>query len=103
MPQSDASYEPPVPIEPAQTRAAFPWERLILSAFFAFIAWCAFWVVLLSAVVMWIMIAVSREVHPQFKSFVTAGARYVGQCLSYILMISDEKPFPLGPLPSGAP
>ena len=96
----DASYEPPTPVQEAAPRS-FPWERLILSVLFAVIAWTAFWALLLLAAIMWILIAVSREPHPEFRRFVSAGAKYVGQCLSYVLTLSDDKPFPLGPLPKG--
>lgn len=100
MPQSDASIEPPVPTTQEVPARSFPWERLILSVFYAAIAWFAFWGLLLLAVVMWVLVAVSREPHPEFRRFVSAGARYVGQCLAYVLTISDDKPFPLGPLPT---
>jgi hypothetical protein len=49
---------------------------------------------------MWVLIAVSREPHLEFKRFVSIGAKYVGQCLAYVLTISNDKPFPLGPLPT---
>lgn len=99
MPQQDAAYEPPVPTPSAQARA-FPWERLLLSVFYGMIASFAVSGLLLLAVVMWVLIAVSREPHPEFKRFVGIGAKYVGQCLAYVLTISDDKPFPLGPFPT---
>ena len=99
MSQPDAAYEPPVPGQDLQVKS-FPWERLLLSVLFAAIAWFAFWGLLFLAVIMWVLIAVSREPHLEFKRFVSIGARYVGQCLAYVLTISNDKPFPLGPLPS---
>ena len=104
MPETDASYdaagEPRHDVTPTE-RAPFPWPRFFLSLLFAVLGWFAFWITLALAVVMWILIAVSREPHPEFKSVVAISARYVAQCLSYVLMLSDEKPFPLGPLPRG--
>lgn len=102
MTQSDASFEPPVPTKEVPARS-FPWERLLFSLFYAAIAWFAFWALLLAAIVVWVLIAVSREPHPEFRRFISAGARYLGQCIAYVLTVSDEKPFPLGPLPKGEP
>ena len=99
MPQPDAAYEPPAPNQEVQVRS-FPWERLLLSVFFGIIAWFAFWGLLFLAIVMWVLIAVSREPHPEFRRFVSVGAKYVGQCLAYVLTISNDKPFPLGPFPT---
>ena len=99
MSQSDAAYEPPVPSQEVKAKS-FPWDRLFLSLLFGVIAWFAFWGTLFLAVIMWVLIAVSREPHHEFKRFVAIGAKYVGQCLAYVLTISDDKPFPLGPLPS---
>ena len=103
MNQSDASYSAPDDDAPraAPDRAPFPWQRFLLSLGFAFLGWVAFWLTIVLAIIMWVLIAVSREAHPDFKQFVNACARYVWQCLAYVVMLSDEKPFPLGPLPRG--
>jgi len=102
MSNTDASYNPePTPQDAPAKRADFPWQRLLLSVGYAFLAWMVFWLTLVLAVVLWILVGVSREPHPEFKQFVGGCARYVAQCLSYIVMISDETPFPLGPLPRG--
>lgn len=101
MSQSDASYTPGPNDGPQAIpeRAPFPWTRFFLSLFFAVLAWGAFWFTMLLAIALWVLIAVGREVHPEFKGFVNGAARYVWQCLGYIVMLHDEKPFPLGPLP----
>jgi hypothetical protein len=102
MSNTDASYNPEPPPQAAPTpRADFPWQRLLLSLGFGVLAWMVFWLTLVLAVVLWILVAVSREPHPEFKQFVGGCARYVSQCLAYIVMITDETPFPLGPLPRG--
>lgn len=98
MSQSDATYEPQPSGQEVQPRR-FPWERLFLSVMFAVIAWFAFWGLMLLAVVMWVLVAVNREPHEEFRRFVAVGAKYVGQCLSYVLLISNDKPFPLGAFP----
>jgi hypothetical protein len=104
MPETDASYdasnEPQRDVTKTE-RPAFPWQRFFLSLLFAVLGWFAFWMTIVLAIVMWVLVAVSREPHAEFKAFVTACARYVWQCLAYILLLRDEKPFPLGPLPRG--
>jgi Domain of unknown function (DUF4389) len=106
MPEVDASYdaanEPPRDAAPPVERAPFPWPRFFLSLLFAVIAWFAFWFTILLAVGLWIFIAISRDPHPEFKNIVTVSARYLSHCLAYALLLRDDKPFPLGPLPSGS-
>ncbi len=103
MSQSDASYTgpegtpTPVPVE----RAPFPWQRFLFSVMFAVLGWVAFWLTIVLAVILWVLVAVSREPHPEFKQFVNASARYVWQCLAYVVLLREDKPFPLGPLPRG--
>jgi hypothetical protein len=99
MSQNEASYEQQPPVQAVEVRR-FPWERLLLSVLFAVIGWFAFWGLLFLGVILWVLIAISREPHVEFKRFLAVGAKYVGQCLAYVLTISDEKPFPLGPLPA---
>jgi Domain of unknown function (DUF4389) len=103
MSQPDASYTGPegssTPL-PAE-RPAFPWQRFFFSVMFAVLGWVAFWITIVLAIVLWVLIAVSREPHPEFKQFVNASARYVWQCLAYVVLMREEKPFPLGPLPRG--
>lgn len=102
MTQSDASYnapnEPPRQVEGGAKD--FPWQRLLLSVLFAVLGWMAFWFTIALAVILWVLIAISREPQPDFQRFVAASARYVGQCLSYVAMQREEAPFPLGPWPS---
>lgn len=103
MPDSDASYNPAqdAPRDVPVVRAPFPWQRFFLSLFFAVLGWFAFWMTIVLAIIMWVLVAVSREPHAEFKQFVTMSARYVWQCLAYALLLREEKPFPLGPLPAG--
>lgn len=99
--QSDASYnagnEAPRQVEGARE---FPWQRLLLSVLFGFLGWMAFWFTIVMAVILWILVAISREPQPDFQRFVAACARYVGQCLSYVAMQREDAPFPLGAWPS---
>src|SRR5262245_12846146 len=104
MPETDASYSPQdetprsgAPVD----RLPFPWARFFLSVLFAFCGWFAFWLPIALAAIMWSLVAVSREPHAEFKQFVAMSARYVAHCLAYVVMLTEEKPFPLGPLPRG--
>ena len=103
MSNTDASYNPPENAsQPTQeAHAPFPWQRFLLSVLFGVFAWFAFWFTIVLAIAFWVIVAIRREPHPEFKQFVSGFARYVGQCLAYIVMLTDEKPFPFGPLPRG--
>jgi hypothetical protein len=101
MSNTDASYSAEPPQDTPAKRADFPWQRLLLSLGYALAAWMIFWLTLLLGAALWIFVAISREPHAEFKQFVGACARYVSQCLSYIVMATDETPFPFGPLPRG--
>jgi len=102
MSQTDASYTPPEDAPRVEDkRAPFPWQRFLFSVMFAVLGWFAFWLTIILAIVMWVLVAISSEPHPEFKGFVNACARYVWQCLAYVVLLRDEKPFPLGPLPRG--
>ena len=103
MSQTDASYSGPEPAQqPLPTiRAPFPWQRFLYSVMFAVLGWFACWATIVLAIVMWVLIAISREPHPDFKNIVNVFARYVWQCLAYVVQLREDKPFPLGPLPKG--
>ena len=106
MSNTDAGYTPsngpePIPGQPGAARAPFPVTRLLFSILFAFIGWFAFNAAIIVSVIHWILIAINREPHPEFRQFVKAIVQYVGQTLGYVAWIHDDKPFPFGPLPRG--
>ena len=105
MSNTDAGYTPsngPQPASgPEAHRAPFPVARLLFSILFAVIGWFAFQFAIVVAVVHWILIAINREPHPQFRQFVRAVVQYVAQTLGYVAWMHDDKPFPFGPLPKG--
>ena len=106
MSNTDAGYTPsngpePLPGQDTTQRAPFPVSRLLFSILFAFIGWFAFQVAIVVSVIHWILIAVNREPHPEFRQFVKAVVQYVAQTLGYVAWIHDDKPFPFGPLPRG--
>ncbi|MBP6010633.1 MAG: DUF4389 domain-containing protein [Alphaproteobacteria bacterium] len=100
MSQSDASYSAPQE-EPreVEVKREFPWQRLLLSVGFAFLGWCVFWATIVLAVILWVMMAFNREPQPDLKRIASICAKYVGQCLGYAVLLHDETPFPVGPLP----
>jgi hypothetical protein len=97
---ADASYdnanEPPRQIEGAKE---FPWQRLVMSLLFAFVAYWALIGTLILAAVLWVLTALNRDMQPEFQRFVGSCARYVGQCLAYVAMQREDAPFPVGPWP----
>ncbi|MBL9098869.1 MAG: DUF4389 domain-containing protein [Alphaproteobacteria bacterium] len=101
MPETDASYTAPdeTPRDVTTTKAPFPWERFLLSLLFGVIGWFAFWFTIILAIGLWIFVAVSRDPHPEFKNIVAISAKYLAHCIAYVLMMREDKPFPLGPLP----
>jgi hypothetical protein len=104
MSNTDAGYTPsdgPSPNPSETQRAPFPVSRLLFSILFAFIGWFAFQAAIVVSVIHWILIAVNREPHPEFRQFVRALVQYVAQTLGYVAWIHDDKPFPFGPLPRG--
>ena len=105
MSNTDAGYTPSNGPESTSgqeaQRAPFPVARLLLSILFAVIGWVAFWITMVVSVIHWILIAINREPHPEFRQFVRAVVAYTAQVLGYVAFIHDEKPFPFGPLPKG--
>ena len=102
MSQTDASAGPDPAQQPLPAiRAPFPWERFLFSLGFAVVSWFAFWATILLAIMLWVLIAISREPHQDFKRIVNICARYLGHCLAYVVMLREDKPFPFGPLPKG--
>jgi hypothetical protein len=104
MSNTDAGYTPSNgPESPSgQTqRAPFPVTRLLMSVLFAVITYFAIHVVMFAAVIYWVLIAVNREPHPEFRQVLRALVQYIGQTLGYVAWLHDDKPFPFGPLPKG--
>lgn len=96
----DASYNAPQdPPRQIESKVEFPWQRLLTSIGFGFLAWCAFWVTVVLAIILWVMMAFNREPQPDLKRIASICAKYVGQALGYAVLLHDETPFPVGPLP----
>lgn len=85
------------PVQPA--REAFPIERLLFSIGFAVVAWFVFWVVVLLAVLQFVATAIAGRVNGELKGISRSVILYLAQLISYISLVSDERPFPLGSFP----
>lgn len=104
MSNTDAGYTPsngPEAPSGQTQRAPFPVTRLLMSILFAVITYFAIHVVMFAAVIYWVLIAINREPHPEFRQVLRALVQYVGQTLGYVAWLHDDKPFPFGPLPKG--
>lgn len=92
-------YTPPPP-HPA--RAPFPWARLLYAIGFAVLAWVMFWLlVLVLAPLFFITLAISGKENEELKRISLRALHYLLELLAFISGVSEEKPFPFGPFPSG--
>ena len=81
------------------SRMPFPVVRVFYAFGFAVLAWCAFWVLLLLAVVQFAVILVVGRVNEELKSFSLGLLQYLWELLAFIVFVRDEQPFPIGPFP----
>ena len=93
------SGAPGAPAQPA--REAFPIERLLFSIGFAAVAWFVFWIVVLLAILQFVATAIAGHVNDELKGISRSVVAYLTQLVSYISLVSDERPFPLGSFPKG--
>jgi hypothetical protein len=84
-------------VQPA--RQPFPIERLLYSIGFAIVAWFVFWVAVLLAVLQFVATAASGRVNEELKGISQSVIQYLEQLVSYISLVKDDRPFPLGPFP----
>ena len=91
------SGTPAAPVQAA--RQPFPIERLLYSIIFAIVAWFAFWLVVLLAILQFIATAISGHVNEELKGISQSVIQYLDQLVSYISLVRDDRPFPLGPFP----
>ena len=105
MSNTDAGYTPSngpeVPPGQSAQRAPFPLARMFMSILFAVIAYFAIHATMFAAIIYWVLVAINREPHPEFRQFLRALVQYVGQTLGYVAWVHEETPFPFGPLPKG--
>ena len=86
---------PPAPA----LRQAFPFARLIYAFGFGFVAWVAFWLVLILGVLQFVTLAIMGRPNDELKHFSHNMTLYMQELLGYITLVRDEQPFPIGPFP----
>ena len=79
----------------------FPFTRLLYAIGFAFVAWLVFWLVVFLAALQFVATAVTRHPNDELKHFSLRLTLYMQELLSYITLVRDERPFPIGPFPKG--
>jgi hypothetical protein len=83
----------------ANLREPFPFVRLLFSVLFGIITWFAIWIVLLLAFLQYVTVAIAGEKNDELQEFSRKFATYMKQMFDYMMLASDERPFPFGPFP----
>ena len=89
------------------SRQPFPWERLLYSIFFGFVAYVVFLVLIALSIIQFALAlvqALSSNVkgHPseELRRFNVRLLQYLVELLAYMTFVRDELPFPFGPFPT---
>ena len=100
MSDTSTSHEPSDEV-PVDTAAREPlWLRFLYMIGFAILAHIAFSLTLFLGVVQIVLLASRKNLNEELIGFSRNLISYVGECLSYIVFVRDEKPFPLAKFPS---
>ena len=75
------------------------WARLLFMLGYWMLGCIAFSVAVLFGIVQLVVLWVRGEQHGGLGSSGRLFASYACDCLEYIVFVSNDKPFPLGPLP----
>tara|TARA_R110000824_G_scaffold390760_24_gene588144 strand:+ start:22264 stop:22575 length:312 start_codon:yes stop_codon:yes gene_type:complete len=76
------------------------WVRFLYMLGFGVLAHIAFSLTLFLGVVQIVLLALRKGTNEELMGFSRGLIAYIGQCLGFIVFISNEKPFPLGKFPS---
>lgn len=77
-----------------QSAKSFPWERLAFTVIYAFVAWVAFWLALILAVIGGGLKLFGLSSQENFAGYARRAADYVGEALAYVSGATEKKPFP---------
>lgn len=77
-----------------QSVKSFPWERLAFTAIYAFVAWVAFWLALILALIGGVLKIFGLSSQENFAGYARRTADYVGEALAYVSGATEKKPFP---------
>lgn len=75
------------------------WQRLLYMLGFAFLAYLAFWAILLLSALQFIFVALNSDKNNELAGFTRNLLLYLGEALGFIAFMRDERPFPFGPFP----
>jgi hypothetical protein len=81
-------------------RAPFPFVRVLYAIGFGLLAWLAFDLIVLLALVQFVVFAISGRTNDELKAFSLSLIQYIWELLAFITFVRDEQPFPIGPFPS---
>lgn len=76
------------------------WVRFLYMLGFGVLAHIAFSLTLFLGVVQIVLLALRKDTNAELMGFARGLIAYVGECLGFIVFVSNEKPFPLGKFPS---
>jgi Domain of unknown function (DUF4389) len=82
-----------------RARQPFPAVRLLYALGFAVLAWLAFWLLLILAVVQFAVVLVAGRANTELKGFSLNLLQYLWELFAFIIFVRDEQPFPFGPFP----
>jgi hypothetical protein len=75
---------------------SFPWERAAFTVLFAFIAWFAFWLSLVLALIAGAIKLFRVQTQDSIGGYARKSADYLSSCLAYVSGATNDKPFPFG-------
>lgn len=77
------------------------WQRLLYMLGFSFLAYLAFWAILLLSALQFIFVALNNDKNSELAGFTRNLLLYLGEALGFIAFMRDERPFPFGSFPKG--
>jgi hypothetical protein len=84
---------------PLPAHPPFPGARLLYAIGFAFLAWFAFWAIIVLAAIQFVVVAINGRANEELKTFSANLVQYLWELLAYIVFARGAEPFPLGPFP----
>jgi|GEM_PF-2331948 len=99
MSDTSSSSEPSAEA-PLETEEAEPlWLRFVYMIGYAVLGHIAFSLALFLGVVQIVLLLIRKEMNDEVTAFNRNLIAYVGECLSYVTFLREDKPFPLAKFP----
>jgi len=76
------------------------WLRMLLMAGYLVVAWIVGIVLVVTMVAQTLVVLITAELNVNLQRFGAGCAAYLFQIVSYLVYVTDEKPFPFSPLPA---